>query len=177
MTKKRTRAARSKEKKTPTKRLEPGASPISGVAPPVEHQFKEGNQAAVGHGRPRKMQDLKELILETLAENGGILDGEPKTRAQLMIRTMLIKSPSDRIALLEYAFGAVPKPTHDMNENEWRDWLTQNGKDPEKLIAEFVAHMGGGGNSESSVPADATDTDTADPVEDGDAGRAASETS
>lgn len=83
--------------------------PIGKNNPPVETQFKHGNTASVGHGRPRKLQDLQELIYETLAEDGGALEGERKTRAQHLIRMMLVKSPSDRIALLEYAFGKVPQ--------------------------------------------------------------------
>lgn len=100
--------------KSPKKRLPKGASPISGVPPPIEHRFAPGNQVSVGHGRPRKMSDLQELIRDTLAEEMSATDPATgrairMTRAQAMIRTMLIKSPSDRIALLEYAFGKVPQ--------------------------------------------------------------------
>lgn len=103
------RKAAPKPRKAPVqtankRRIEPqkGASPVNGVVPPIEHRFKPGNRAAVGHGRPRTMQDLKELILETLAEETGDM-----TRARLLVRTMLVKSPSDRTTLLEYAFGKV----------------------------------------------------------------------
>lgn len=95
----------------------PGASPITGIVPPPEHRFQAGNTASKGHGRPRKLADLKELILETLAEEVPLRDDEGRvidriTRAQAAIRTMLVKSPSDRIALLEYAFGKVPNTMH-----------------------------------------------------------------
>src|SRR3990167_8726401 len=73
-----------------------------------------GNTGARGHGRPRKLEDLQELIKETLEEEVPLRDEQGRvtdrlTRAQAMIRTMLVKSPSDRLALLEYAFGKVPQ--------------------------------------------------------------------
>lgn len=108
MTKRRPARAKTAKKR------QPGASPISGFVPPPEHRFQPGNTAARGHGRPRKLEDLQELIKETLEEevplrdeNGRITDR--LTRAQAMIRTMLVKSPTDRVALLEYAFGKVPQ--------------------------------------------------------------------
>ena len=104
------RKAGSKAGKTGAKR-ETGK--VGRGHPPIEHRFAAGNQAAVGHGRPRKLAELKELILETLAEevSATLPDGRSirMTRAQQMIKTMLIKSPSDRLALLEYAFGKVPQ--------------------------------------------------------------------
>lgn len=112
------------------KKREPGA--VGPGRPPVEHQFKPGNRAAVGHGRPRKLAELKELILETLAEEvSGVVDGQriSLTRAQHMIRTMLIKSPTDRIALLEYGFGKVPQQI-DLND------IT--GQSDSELIDEFT---------------------------------------
>jgi len=104
--------ARKSQKPKPKKArktLLPGASPISGVVPPVEHRFQPGKPG--GPGRPRKLAELKELILNTLAEETHDAEGRRTglTRAQMLIRTMLIKSPSDRIALLEYAFGKMPQ--------------------------------------------------------------------
>src|SRR3989304_3836242 len=61
--------ARKSQKPKPKKArktLLPGASPISGVVPPVEHRFQPGKPG--GPGRPRKLAELKELILNTLAE-------------------------------------------------------------------------------------------------------------
>lgn len=84
--------------------------PIGDRNPPVETQFQLGNKAAVGHIRPQKIEELRKLIIETMAED--ITDERGRfvmTRAQAMIRTMLVKSPTDRIALLEYAFGKVPQ--------------------------------------------------------------------
>ena len=94
-----------------------------GIVPPVEHRFKEGNQAAVGYGRPRKLAEFQELIKDTLAEDASYTDpvtgcSFKGTRAQAMIRTMLVKSPSDRIALLEYIFGKVTQPTQ---ARTWED--------------------------------------------------------
>lgn len=91
-----------------------GASPISGVPPPEATKWKPGQPSPNPHGRPRKLADLQELIRDTLAEEMSATDPATgrsirMTRAQAMIRTMLIKSPSDRIALLEYAFGKVPQ--------------------------------------------------------------------
>ena len=116
-------------KNTASKRRKPGAG-NGGIVPPPEHRFAAGNQAAVGHGRPRKLAELKELILETLAEDQSIatLDGrrETRTRAQWMIRTMLVKSPSDRLALLEYAFGKVPMQITIVDE--LLAWLRENAE-------------------------------------------------
>src|SRR3990172_2780046 len=85
------------------------ALPLNNVIPPLEHRFQAGNPG--GPGRPRKLSELKELILTTLAEETHDAEGRRLglTRAQMLIRTMLIKSPSDRIALLEYAFGKMPQ--------------------------------------------------------------------
>jgi hypothetical protein len=120
--------------KTATKRRPasiPGAGK-GGIVPPPEHRFKPGNKAAVGHGRPRKMQDLKELILDTLAEEMTVTDADGKrtrlTRAQAMIRAMLIRSPTDRIALLEYAFGKVTQPYRDDTPREKIIGLLRDGK-------------------------------------------------
>jgi hypothetical protein len=109
----------------------PGASPINGVVPPIESRFQPG-KSGNPNGRPRKLQDLKELILSTLAEEMTVADADGKrtilTRAQAMIRTMLIKSPTDRIALLEYAFGKVTQPYRDDTPREKIIGLLRDGK-------------------------------------------------
>ena len=102
---------RSAAKRKPTKQAasrRKDASPLNGVVAPIEHRFQPG-QSGNPHGRPKNIKELQALILETLAEELR-LEGQHLTRAQVMIRTMLIKSPSDRLALLEYAFGKVKQP-------------------------------------------------------------------
>src|SRR3990172_4577436 len=109
--------ARKNRKPKPARRVKIGKTPldprrpIGKGNPPVETQFQPGNQAAVGHTQPRKLADLQALIISTLAEETHDAEGRRTglTRAQMLIRTMLIKSPSDRIALLEYAFGKMPQ--------------------------------------------------------------------
>ena len=98
---------KSSKAKTADKRRK-DASPLNGVVPPVDKRFTDGNKAAVGHGRPRKLQDLKELIIETLAED--LTDPQTRrwlaTRAQAMVRVGINKNP---VPFLEYAFGKVPQ--------------------------------------------------------------------
>jgi len=133
-----------------------GVSPINGVEPPPEHRWQKGQPSPNPHGRPRKLADLQALILSTLAEETHDAEGRRTglTRAQMLIRTMLIKSPSDRIALLEYAFGKMPQPTRDLSGDEWRTWLIENGfPNPDELIDEFISHMGSRRDSARSVPA------------------------
>ena len=136
--------------KTAGKRaVAPGASPLNGTVPPPEHRFGPGNQAAVGHGRPRKLADLQELIRDTLAEDLTMIDADGRrvklTRAQAMVRTMLVKSPSDRIALLEYAFGKVSQMALTMDLSQLNDeqlLRLANGEDPA-----FVAATASGGDA------------------------------
>ena len=107
-----------------------------GIIPPPEHRFQAGNTASVGHGRPRKLADLQELIKDTLAEETSATfpDGQrvTLTRAQAMIRTMLIKSPTDRIALLEYAFGKIKQ---EIDIHDWREIARRNNLDPDEVSA------------------------------------------
>lgn len=126
------------------------ASPRNGQVPPVETRWKPGQPSPNPNGRPRKIQELKDLILDTLAEDIATTDPTTGhrltlTRAQAMIRTMLIKSPSDRMALLEYAFGKVPQPTHELTSDEWREWLKVNygytDSDIDSLVNEFAASI------------------------------------
>src|SRR3972149_1685270 len=120
----------TKRKTNPEKRETKGKTPLDPTRPigknnpPIETQIQKG-QILNPHGRPRKLHDLQELIKDTLAEEVRIPEGV-LTRAQAMIRTMLIKSPTDRIALLEYAFGKVPTTTHAMDDDEWRNWLKED---------------------------------------------------
>src|SRR3990167_4568293 len=147
---KRARAAKPKPKTASKRRtVVPGAG-NGGIIPPIESRFGPGNQAAVGHGRPRKLQDLKELILETLAEDLTDANGRrlTLTRAQAMIRTMLIKSPTDRIALLEYAFGKVPQAFAHLT---WREYLEQQGIGPASAFERMV-------NAAAEIPRDAAGT-------------------
>lgn len=141
----------SKPKPETAEKGRKGASPLNGVVPPVDKQFKPGGPG--GPGRPKKLQDLKDLIVETLAEEAG---GDSKlTRAQLLIRTMLVKSPSDRIALLEYAFGKVPQPTRDMNADEWREWMLQNGYSESEANAAFSGMVNAAAEATAHRNADA----------------------
>jgi len=107
MTKRRAARAKPKQKRekigiTP----HDPARPIGKGNPPVETQFGPGNSASVGKGRPRKLKEFQELILDTFAEelaaDGRIIG----TRAQAMIRLGLNKNP---LPFLEYAFGKVPQ--------------------------------------------------------------------
>lgn len=107
------------------------ASPLNGVVPPVDKRWKAGAPSPNPHGRPRKLKDLQELILATLAEEVG----GNTTRAELLIRTMLIKSPSDRVALLEYAFGKVTQPYANV---DWREEARKQGIDPDAISKELV---------------------------------------
>ncbi len=156
MTKAKPSRAPAPKPKTAGKRrnLPKDASPINGVVPPPEHRFKPGNPG--GPGAPRKLKEFQELILAVMAE---VLspDGVNKvTRAQAMVRLGLNKNP---VPFLEYVFGKVPQVSRDLNDDEWREWLRQNGHDPDKLVAEFVAHMGDGRDSARSAPADETGSD------------------
>ena len=149
-----------------------GASPLNGIVPPPEHRFQPGNTASVGHGRPRKLADLQELIKDTLAEetSATLPDGQrvTLTRAQAMIRTMLIKSPTDRIALLEYAFGKIAN-IHEIID--WRAEAHKAGYDPEELYNRLIAagraavdagsdrRSGPDGHSDSGPAVDTVPTD------------------
>jgi len=122
-----------------------GKTKVGPGHPPLEHRFREGNQAAVGHGRPRKLAELKELILETLAQDAGLVEGQRLTRAQAMIRLMISKSPSDRLAILEYAFGKVPTQNRERTfEDDILDLLLE-GKiteaEVQKEVPEYAARI------------------------------------
>ena len=153
------RTGKGGKTETASKRRIPGAG-NGGIVPPVESRFGPGNQAAVGHGRPRKLADLQELIRDTLAEDISVTDPATGralklTRAQAMIRTMLVKSPSDRIALLEYAFGKVSQMALTMDLSQLNDeqlLRLANGEDPAFVAA--TASGGGAGTTPAPAPAE-----------------------
>jgi hypothetical protein len=117
------------------------ASPINGVVPPPEHRFKPGDPG--GPGRPKTLKELKDLIITTLAEEMATTDEAGHkvrlTRAQDMIRTMLVKSPIDRAKLLEYAFGKVPQT---VNVLDGRLRIVQLLKAGDVTPAEVIAELG-----------------------------------
>jgi len=82
------------------------ARPIGKSNPPIETQFQPG-KTGNPHGRPRKLEELQELIYEILEENLIAPNGKiVGTRAQMMVRVGLNKNP---VPFLEYAFGKVPQ--------------------------------------------------------------------
>ena len=120
-------AGKAQPKTTGVHQAIPGAGK-GGIVPPPEHRWQAG-QTGNSHGRPRKMAEFQELIKETLAED--VRDAEGRslrlTRAQAAIRVMFNKGGAGAIALFEYAFGKVPQLTHEMSENEWREWFIAQG--------------------------------------------------
>lgn len=149
----------------------PGAGD-GGIVPPPEHRFKPGNTAAVGHGRPAKLKDLQALIIDELGVDlkQVTTDSDEQsvklTRARAMVRMGLNKGGAFAVALLEYAFGKVPQPTRELNEDEWREWCTQNGINPDELVAKVSAEMGSGwsGAGGGEAPPDAGGQPTANPL-------------
>ena len=98
----RAKADRKREKigKTP----HDPTRPIGKNNPPIETQIKPG-QVLNPNGRPRKLKDFQDLILDIMAEEL-IADGRRLgTRAMAMIRLGLNKNP---LPFLEYVFGKVP---------------------------------------------------------------------
>lgn len=95
--------------------------------PPVEHQFKPGNKAAVGHGRPRTISELRERIQELSEEN--VQGYKDLTRLDLLLRGMFAsRNATDRNTLLKYGWGNVP------------DEMTLKGdaESPVKILVEYV---------------------------------------
>ena len=125
--------SREKTGKTP---LDP-SRPIGKNNPPIETQFQRGAPSPNPHGRPRKLRDLQELIKDVMAEN----ITPDVTRITAAIKIGLNKHPT---VWLEYAFGKVPQPTHEMNRDEWREWLKENGysdTDIESLADQFASFI------------------------------------
>jgi len=105
------------QKRKPTngkagKKRAKGTSPINGTAPPAEYRFAPGNRAAVGHGRPRKLKELQDLIKDVMAQELNV-SGERLTRIEAAIRLGLSKNPT---VWLEYAFGKMPQTNIDKVE-------------------------------------------------------------
>ena len=91
----------------PPKPKLPGAGKGNNV-PPAEHHFKPGNKAAVGHGRPRTIGELREHIQQM----GDQPSGHPNlTRLDVLLRAMFgSKNSADRANMLKYGWGNVPQP-------------------------------------------------------------------
>lgn len=100
---------RKAAQKTVKKRtLPPAAEP---------HKFKPGNKAAVGHGRPRTLSELRELIQSIGSEQ---IQGADLTRLDLLLRGMYAsRNASDRLTLLKYGWGNVPEEIR----GAWQDEL------------------------------------------------------
>jgi hypothetical protein len=136
MTKPNKKTANKRQLKTRV--ITPGASPRSNFVPPPEHRFQSGNKAAVGHGRPRKLRELQELIKDVMAEDIAPDTTRIKAAIRLGLRS---KNPS---VWLEYAFGKMPVSSHEMDGDEWREWLIENGYTPsdiESLADEFASFL------------------------------------
>src|SRR3989304_10574684 len=128
-TKQDKRETKGKTPLTPT-------GPIGKNNPPIETQIQKG-QILNPHGRPRKLRDLQELIKDMMAESVT----PDMTRIMAAIKLGLSKNPT---VWLEYAFGKLPTPTHEMDDNEWRDWLKENGytnQDIDSLADEFLSFI------------------------------------
>ena len=79
-----------------------------GVKPPAEHYFKPGNKAAVGHGRPRTIGELREYIQQLGEQPSGLPN---LTRLDVLLRSMFgSKNAADRANMLKYGWGNVPQP-------------------------------------------------------------------
>ena len=96
-------ARKNNREKTGRTPLDP-TRPLGNRNPPIETQFQPG-QTGNPRGRPRKLKDFQDLILDIMAEEL-IADGRRLgTRAMAMIRLGLNKNP---LPFLEYVFGKVP---------------------------------------------------------------------
>ena len=99
-----------KRKQTPIKppKLKVAGAGRGGVKPPVEHYFKPGNKAAVGHGRPRTIGELREYIQQLGDQPSGLPN---LSRLDLLLRSMFgSKNAADRANMLKYGWGNVPQP-------------------------------------------------------------------
>ena len=117
------------------------ASPLNGVVPPPEHRYQPGAPSPNPHGRPRKLKELQDLIKDVMAEELNV-GSDRITRITAAIRLGLSKNPA---IWLEYAYGKMPQPTHELNADEWRTYLKDNGytdAEIDSLVNEFATHMG-----------------------------------
>ena len=99
-----------KRKQTPIKppKLKVAGAGRGGVKPPVEHYFKPGNKAAVGHGRPRTIGVLRVYIQQLGDQPSGLPN---LSRLDLLLRSMFgSKNAADRANMLKYGWGNVPQP-------------------------------------------------------------------
>ncbi len=100
----------SKTKQTPSKRSKPHnpAAGRNGNVIPAKFNFKPGNKAAVGHGRPRTIGELREYIQKLGEQPSGHPD---LTRLDVLLRSMFgSKNAADRANMLKYGWGNVPQP-------------------------------------------------------------------
>ena len=100
----------TKRKQTAIKPPKPKADGAGrgGVKPPAEHYFKPGNKAAVGHGRPRTIGELREYIQQLGEQPSGLPN---LTRLDVLLRSMFgSKNAADRANMLKYGWGNVPQP-------------------------------------------------------------------
>ena len=89
------------DRKTSKKR--PKGAGRNGNVLPKEYQFKPGNTAAVGHGRPRTISELRELVQEIGAEG---LTQDGLTRIAAKVRLLYAsKNAGDTATLLAYGWG------------------------------------------------------------------------
>jgi len=120
--------------------------------PPPEYQFKPGNQAAKGHGRPKNFDQLRALVQEIGEEE---LTQDGLTRIAAKIRLMFSsKNAGDTQTLLAYGWG---KPKEEI-ELTWREKAQELGYDPDELVhqtATAIAELGTGSNDRGG---DSTET-------------------
>ncbi len=129
-----------KNGKAGVKQAQPGAG-NGGTIPPEATRWKAGDPSPNPKGRPRKQRAIQELIKDIIGE---VIDPQAPqmSRGMAAIRLRIMKDP---MPFIEYAYGKIPTPTHELNADEWRDWLKENeytDADIDSLVAEFAAHMG-----------------------------------
>lgn len=118
-----------KQNKTPQKRQ----NKANKAAHLAEYKFKSGNKAAVGHGRPRTIGELRDLIQDIGAEK---IHGADLTRLELLLRGMFAsRNAADRTTILKYGWGNVPVEF----QMEWREQLRQAGIDDSTAAEQFEA--------------------------------------
>lgn len=82
--------------------------------PPVEHQFKPGNQAAKGHGRPKDLKQLREFIQAKGFEDSTVRPGH--TKLEVLVDAMyLSRNSGDRKEILRYGWGEPETKQSNIN--------------------------------------------------------------